>query len=318
MGRKQKLRRERQRDAKHNSTTTTTTTAIAASATAASTEDKITPDNDIEFPKSKCYAQVEQMFLDGLREDEEGWTIDKLLMRGITEYGCVHSIFLLGHVNVLSNNGNMNGNINGNNVHLAHPWFLEGAIRGSYMCISNMLMKISFDTKPIPANALGAYWAKFLALENAVKSMKDSVERICPVCFKTDSKQLTLKQCKGCSMHCYCSQDCQATHWEEHNHRGECKQLKILNKYHKPYSKEIHAATIRGDKDIPALEKLRYKLGLSRPIKDYQELREYNTHDGKPIDPYEYLTGRKDGTVWLGSFPDSTPDSIEPSSSEMA
>ena len=93
---------------------------------------------------------------------------------------------------------------------------------------------------------------------------------------------------------------------ENSHHRAECKQLKILNKYHKPFAKEIRDASIRGDIFIPALEKLRYKLGLSRPVKDYDQLQNSNTHEGRPITPSNYIVARDDGTVWIGSFPNST------------
>jgi hypothetical protein len=88
-----------------------------------------------------------------------------------------------------------------------------------YVFTSNMSTKNSFYTKPKPAtskwqNALGAYWVKFLyvriaahTLENAVKSIKDTAERKCIVCWKNDSKELTLKQCKGCGMYYCCNQD---------------------------------------------------------------------------------------------------------------
>lgn len=63
---------------------------------------------------------------------------------------------------------------------------------------------------------------------------------------------------------------------------------------------------MRGDIVIPALEKLRYKLGLSRPKEDYEELRDNNTRNGKTIIPSQYGIGRDDGTVWIGSFPHQT------------
>ena len=122
------------------------------------------------------------------------------------------------------------------------------------------------------------------------------IERSCAICGKEDTETLTLKQCVGCSACCYCGQECQSAHWEEHNHRSECKQLKILNKYHKPYAKEIREAVIRGDTNIPALEKLRYKLGLSRPLEDYVDL----DLSDRGIN---FRAARKDGTLWAGSFP---------------
>jgi hypothetical protein len=86
--------------------------------------------------------------------------------------------------------------------------------------------------------------------------------------------------------------------------------LQILNKYHKPYAKEIRDAAIRGDVVIPVLEKLRYKLGLTQPTEDYQELRDYSTHEGKPIGPSEYLVAREDDNVHLGSFPNPVGPSL--------
>jgi len=74
-------------------------------------------------------------------------------------------------------------------------------------------------------------------------------------------------------------------------------------KYHKPYAKEIREAAIRGEISHPALEKLRSKLGLTRPIVEYKELNE-----GQPIiNPFEYVVGREDGTVWIGSAPTPSP-----------
>jgi hypothetical protein len=163
------------------------------------------------------------------------------------------------------------------------------------------------------SDALKDYWGKLIIkYDNAAgmdkirfKTLKDSVERECVICSKTDIKTLTLQQCRGCSMYCYCSIECQTAHWKERKHRNECKQLQILNKYHKPYAKEIRDAVIRGDNEIPSLEKLRYKLGLTRPAADDRELMMYHTHEGRPIDPNEYLVGREDGTVWVGSDPSS-------------
>jgi hypothetical protein len=135
-----------------------------------------------------------------------------------------------------------------------------------------------------------------LDFDERYDKVNDFIERSCAICGKEDTETLTLKQCIGCSACCYCSHECQTAHWEEHNHRGECKQLKILNKYHKPYAKEIREAVIRGDTNIPALERLRYKLGLSRPLDDYKDLD--LSDKGK-----QYRVGRKGGTLWAGSFP---------------
>ena len=198
-------------------------------------------------------------------------------------------------------------------LHVATPWLLEGAIRGSGVCRFLLTTIVYEETKSKTAYALNTYWlemdAKFNTYDehqfdnSMVKRYKNAVLKTCVMCSKKDSKTLTLQQCKGCSLYCYCSETCQTNHWEEDNHRGECKQLYILNKYHKPYAKEIRDAAISGN-NHPALDKLRYKLGLSRPLQEYEGLLHHNTHDGKSIDPKDYLVGRNDGTVWVGSTPD--------------
>jgi hypothetical protein len=60
----------------------------------------------------------------------------------------------------------------------------------------------------------------------------------------------------GCSIFCYCSEDCQIFHLDKDNHRDECKQLNILNKHHNPFAEEIRDAVVHGDIEIPALEKV--------------------------------------------------------------
>jgi hypothetical protein len=197
-------------------------------------------------------------------------------------------------------------------MHAGIPWLLEGAIRGSGACRLMLTTSVYEKAKPKLPNALMTYWLKIHAKFNAdnelqfdnymVKQFKNEVGKSCAICSKKDSKTLVLQQCKGCSFRCYCSETCQTTHWEEHNHKGECKQLNILNKYHKPHAKEIWDAAI-GANNHPALDNLRHKLGLSRPSEEYEELRDRCTHDGQPIDPFEYLVGREDGTVWVGSTP---------------
>ncbi|OEU07097.1 hypothetical protein FRACYDRAFT_252140 [Fragilariopsis cylindrus CCMP1102] len=205
------------------------------------------------------------------------------------------------------------GHYNPMYMHLAHPWLLEGAIRGNFRCIMTLIGEYYFDHAELNRNAdvLIDYWGKIAHNANsrlpnlALNGLKDRLVRTCVICSKTDTNTSTLKQCIGCSFHCYCSETCQTTHWKDRKHRNECKQLRILNKYHKPYFNEIRDAVIRGDKEIPSLEKLRYKLGLTRPLEDYQELIDYNTHDGKLINPKDYVVAREDGTVWVGSFPSS-------------
>ena len=187
-------------------------------------------------------------------------------------------------------------------------------IRGSIYGVFNLISNYD-EAKPELPQSLLSYWIKLMhkyqgwsgdtdtnETESLRKSLKDGVVKACAICSKEDTETLTLRQCMGYSMYCYCSEECQTMHYNEHNHSGECRQLKILNKYHKPYAKDIRKAAIRGESH-PALEKLRNELGLTRPTEEYQQLRDTNTYEGKQINPYEFLTARKDGTVWIGSTP---------------
>lgn len=273
MGRKQKLRKEKKKNPKNS-------TPLAATCLS---------ERDLEFPKS--HFLVLKNF--GVKK----------LRRGAVENGCVHSMFMIGELYLEKKQ-----------IHLAFPWFFEGALRGNWKC-THKVTRAYLKVKPFPM-ALTTYWAKmFSQLHNSTFNSLDSnvakllqksttivVERNCVICNKEDTKTLTLRQCMGCSMCCYCSEDCQIKHWVEHNHRSECKQVKILNKYHKPYANDIREAAIRGETH-PRLEKLRSKLGLSRPLEEYEELCQHNMHEGKSINPIEFLIAREDGTVWIGSNP---------------
>ena len=89
---------------------------------------------------------------------------------------------------------------------------------------------------------------------------------------------------------------------------GICQfPLFLFVKYLFPF---IIAAAIRGDPDTPGLEKLRRKLGLTRPAEECVTLLKellQEQEEGKPSlsvnDPLEYLIARKDGTVHVGSTP---------------
>ena len=54
-------------------------------------------------------------------------------------------------------------------------------------------------------------------------------------------------------------------------------------------------------RDIPELQELRQRLGLSRPQPDYQEL--LDAAQAGHLDPVQLILPRKDGTVQIGSFP---------------
>ena len=293
MGRKQKLRQERKIKNK-NPTSAVVTTAPEATSEgilSAAAIQAIVKEIDSVFPKSDEFVQATM--------DTELHTNEQyaLLKQGAIEHGCIQSMLFLGegHCNPM----------------YLHPWLLEGAIRGSYRCIMHLIGKCYMHQAEPKMNrnadVLYGYWGKIatnidtrLCPPIALNVLKDRLGRKCAICSKTDTKTFTLKQCEGCSVYCYCSEGCQTIHWKEHNHRGECKQLRILIKYHKPYAKAIRDAAIRGDIH-PALEKLQYKLGLTRPLEDYQEID--NTHDAKLINPKDYFVARDDGTVWVGSIP---------------
>ncbi|OEU11285.1 hypothetical protein FRACYDRAFT_246399 [Fragilariopsis cylindrus CCMP1102] len=248
---------------------------------------------DNQLPKSEMYVQA-MAGTDSITTLVEQF---RLWNRGITENDCVHCMFIMG---LILGNPSF---VRCTHAHAALPWHLEGAIRGGSKCTMNLIRAI-YISKADPNRktaALMDYWGKIskkyfcdVALVDTIelKNAKSLLVRECIICSKTDTKTFTLQQCQGCSVYCYCSEACQTKHWNEYKHRNECKQVQILNKYHKPYAKKIRDAVIRGDKENPSLEKLRYKLGLTRPDDDSELL---------PINPDDYLVGREDGTVWVGS-----------------
>jgi len=260
------------------------------------------------FPESDYFVRGYKLVLDNPGSLTMANEISILFFRGAVEYGCIHSMQMAGQARSHERG-----------IHTAQSWFLEAAIRGNYIGVLRLNNEILVKATPHVPVALRLYWdtiigesSEFRDVANsAVKGCKESINRYCWICNKEDTETLTLRQCMGCSMCCYCGMECQRVHWEEQNHRNECKQIQILNKYHKPYATEIREAVIRGEIVIPALEKLRYKLGLSRPIEEYRELRDYNTHEGKTIIPSEYVIGREDGTVWIGSYPWETGNNAE-------
>ena len=305
MGRKQKLRQAKRNTAaaaakkdppQTNTATTTNNNNNSGCSRATINIDAV--NIDTRFPISDFYVR-------GMDTNTDLMERFDLLKRGAIEHGCLHSMVTYAHFSLCVTSRNLT-------VHLAIPWYLEGAIRGSRSCVIESV-KIYTKDEAVSMKALTLYWMKmsrnFAAWDTSSDSdfenlnsdggydqLNNIIEQSCAICGKEDTESLTLKQCIGCSACCYCSQECQTAHWEEHNHRGECKQLKILEKYHKPYAKEIYEAIIRGDTNIPALEKLRYKLGLSRPLEDYVDLDLSDKGE-------QFIVGRKDGTLWVGSFP---------------
>ena len=56
-------------------------------------------------------------------------------------------------------------------------------------------------------------------------------------------------------------------------------------------------------RDIPELQELRQRLGLSRPQPDYQELLDAAQAGRLDSHSVQLILPRKDGTVQIGSFP---------------
>ena len=165
-----------------------------------------------------------------------------------------------------------------------------------------------------PAMPLNLYWRK-ISLKNYDREdrtkMKQDNEEIkerhdakCSVCEKHDSETVTLMKCDGCKFYYYCSTECQQKMWQEGQHAGVCRHLGVLQKYHKPFAKKIRrdlAVHQIAPQDIPELQELRQRLGLSRPQADYQEL--LDGVQSLRLDPSQLILPRKDGTVPIGSFP---------------
>ena len=134
--------------------------------------------------------------------------------------------------------------------------------------------------------------------------LKEHIGTQCSVCGKHDSETVTLRKCEGCHFYFYCSKACQQKMWVEGQHAGVCRQLGILQKYHKPFAKKIWTdIAVHGipPQDFLELQELRQRLGLSQPQADYQNLLE--AVQARRLKSAELVLPRKDGTVQIGSFP---------------
>merc|ERR1712241_1669783 len=154
-------------------------------------------------------------------------------------------------------------------------------IRGNITCAAYLIKcYMSAQTRTSSTAALIDYVSKLWGdkdLQQLRKANKDRITNRCVVCSKTEKDYgVTLEKCGQCSYYSYCSKSCQLYHWKEQNHCGECRQLEILRKYHKPYKREIRNPIKNGEdpKTIPQLQLLREKLGLTRPKEEYEPLVE--------------------------------------------
>jgi hypothetical protein len=240
-----------------------------------------------------------------LREANQPELARDAFQRG-SETGCVPCMLRYSHYLYEEGKESM--------IHLRLPWLLEGAIRG-HAHIINFLVIFYSNAEPAMANSLQHYWTKSLnslplslsfGLEKDLrKKARGIIGNVCFACSKEDSDDRKFQQCSKCKFYSYCSKECQLSHWKD-CHRGECKQIQILNTYHKPYAKQIHEKITRGDdpKDIRELQELRNQLGLARPKEEYEELLlllgDYDDVDERP-NRREYIVARDDGTVHIGS-----------------
>jgi hypothetical protein len=252
-------------------------------------------DDDLRFPSSDSFVRGNEALWEQGGMQEESMA---LFVKG-AESGCVSS--MNNCTSCLTNEGKF---------HRAIAWALEAAIRGGRggIMILNDCYAIPNSIKLQKVNALSMYWTRILYERGpeavsiqAADRFEDDIGKKCFECGKKDSKKsVILKACSMCNFYFYCSEKCQLNHWKQGKHIGECRQLFLLNKYHKPYAKEFRDKIIRGDdpKLIKELQTLRRKLGLTRPRDEY---------DGESLfknrPKFLLFAARNDGTVWCGSIP---------------
>ncbi|OEU14537.1 hypothetical protein FRACYDRAFT_241084 [Fragilariopsis cylindrus CCMP1102] len=314
MTNKKRNRKNKKKDASSSSSSSSSATAAISTTATARANRRIMDGErkplkiyvDKEFPDSTYVVRGERF----LGRGQTSTAFD--VFKEGTESGCVASLCYYAVLMAGAHTADL---------HLSLPWALEGALRGHCGCISllkNDIYKIFYQVTTLdPPIALWAYWAKThdsllnkRETRKTIKEVRVLLAGRCYICKTIDSEEdVTLRKCDDCKMYHYCSVECQLTHWKEGEHRNECKHLQILNKYHKPYAKRIREATIHGDKQIPALERLRNRLGLTRKKEEYQHLLvpmkdlPRNAINGSPNRPDDYCIARNDGTVHIGSTP---------------
>ena len=303
--------------------TATAAVAVVAAATA------VIETRRGEFPESTFFVKGKSFFNKGNHAKAQ-----KIFLQGL-EHGCVrclndytYKILVDGASSSIENMKYDAELINNNmNIHLALPLVLEGAIRGNHDAIA--IVFVAYDQArhnekdgcryghrhSRPAAPLVLYWKK-IGLKNfdrgedrnhakqENKEIQEDYGTRCSVCDKEDSETVTLMKCDGCKFYYYCSKECQKKMWQEGQHAGVCRHLRLLNKYHKPFAKKIRRDLVvhrMAPRDIPELQELRQRLGLCRPQVDYQDL--LDAAKTQQLDPAEVILPRKDGTVQIGSFP---------------
>ena len=158
-------------------------------------------------------------------------------------------------------------------LHLVIPLLLECTIRASVVAKCSIVAAFSQNA---PEDGTGSYepiatyWLKYArktsdrdiraGLKQMMEKEQEEIDSSCSVCQKQDSDAVNLR-----------STECQKAHWHA-VHGGACRHLGILKKYHRPFAENIQNDIINGidAENIPELQELRSRLGLSRPQTDYQ------------------------------------------------
>jgi len=228
--------------------------------------------------------------------------------------------------------------------HLALPWTLEGALRGHIHCMKLLVIvyynqKKVPESQQMEAEALRNYWIQMMVEFSEERKIKEDVKS-CSSCCKSKNKNSednksnnngTEKNDKRSDTPIIIGEE-----EEEKSTTAHHRQLSLLRHYNKPHDAiEIRKAILRGEdpKKLQTLQTVRTKLGLNRPEEHYQEVLVFlnnnnttdtdtdtdnnnsqdnnnnNNHNNKnekqrSANRFDYLMGRKDGTVHIGSTPE--------------
>ena len=254
---------------------------------------------------SKCFVIGQN-----LRSSSKYEEATKAFKHGADNDGCVWCIFV--YAEILRSNHDK--------LYAALPYYLEGAIRGHSTCIANLLEEVYNKEEfglSCTTHGLYNFWIKIMieldpklnqdeAHDQRMNS-REELRKGCRFCSTENLPEHHL--CEGCRCYSYCCKEHQRSDWIANNHRGECRQLKILKHQYRHHAKKIRDAITSGvdPKTIESLQRLRTELGLNRVKEDYDELLQLLDNDdtkdrNKSPNRYDYLTGRPlDGTVHIGS-----------------
>ena len=265
----------------------------------------------IDFPMSKYYVVGRNLKI-GFR-DSNFHNAAKAFRHGIEVDGCLWCMSNYATLQISDINGSLN-----DKFQKSLPWCLEGAIRGHTFSIT-LLLHYFYDptiTTTHTVRGLRNFWTKIKAeldrddcnfSQQERKAIRDEFRSKCGFCGTTELPDQC--RCAGCRCYAYCSKECQRLDWFDRNHRGECRQLKLLKHHYRNQAKDIRTAITDGNdpKTIRRLQKIRTKLGLNQPRTNCERLVKLLEDDNLKAEArFECITGRpKDGTVHIGSTPNT-------------